>query len=235
MLTLLTFKPGLGVSSPSPFAVKADALLAMSGLPYEKEFGDVRKAPRGKFPVLGDGDTLVPDTAHIQAYLENQKGIDFDSHLTSQQLAVATAFRRLIEHHFYFINAHFRWTDHGSAIKETYFEDVPNLMRGFVFGMVRKSLFKSLHMQGLGRHSREELIEFGRQDVEAIAGQLGTSDYFLGDKPSSIDASLYGALHNLIDCELDGPIEQFCMTHQNLIDYCARFKAEILDLGETKQ
>jgi glutathione S-transferase len=108
-------------------------------------------------------------------------------------------------------------------------------MRGFVFGMVRKSLFKSLHMQGLGRHSREELIEFGRQDVEAIAGQLGSSDYFLGDKPSSIDASLYGALHNLIDCELDGPIEQFCMTHQNLIDYCARFKADILDQGETKQ
>ncbi len=84
MLTLITFKPGLGVSSPSPFAVKADALLAMSGLDYEKEFGDVRKAPRGKFPVLKDGERLIPDTGHIQAYLETEKGVDFDSHLSTE-------------------------------------------------------------------------------------------------------------------------------------------------------
>ena len=229
MLTLLTFKPGLGVSSPSPFAVKADVLLAMSGLVYEKEFGDVRKAPKGKFPVLKDGDKLIPDTGHIQAHLETEKGVNFDGHLSAKQMATATAFRRLIEHHFYFINAYFRWEDHGDAVKETYFADVPSFMRGFVFKSVHKQLTKSLHMQGLGRHSRAELIEFGRQDVEAIAAQLGSTNYFLSDKPSSIDASLYGALHNLIDCEHDGPIKDFSMNHQNLVDYCARFKTEILD------
>ena len=227
MLTLLTFKPGLGVSSPSPFAVKADALLAMSGLAYEKEFGDVRKAPKGKFPVLKDGERLVPDTGHIQVYLETEKGIDFDSHLSTEQLATATAFRRLIEHHFYFINAYFRWEDHGDSVRDTYFADVPSFTRGFVFKTVHKQLTKSLHMQGLGRHSRAELIEFGRQDVEAITAQLGSNHYFFGNKPSSIDASLYGALHNLIDCEHDGPIKDFCMNHQNLIDYCERFNSDI--------
>ena len=227
MLTLLTFKPCLGVTSPSPFAVKADALLAMSGLAYEKEFGDVRKAPKGKFPVLKDDERLIPDTSHIQAYLETEKGIDFDDHLSPEQLATATAFRRLNEHHFYFINAYFRWTDHGDSVRDTYFADVPKLMRGLIFKMVRRELFKSLHLQGLGRHTRDELIEFGRQDVEAIATHLGSNDYFFGKKPSSIDASLYGALHNLIDCEHDGPIKDFCEKHQNLVDYCTRFKAEI--------
>ncbi len=113
-------------------------------------------------------------------------------------------------------------------MRDTYFSDVPSLIRGFVFGMVRKELFKSLHLQGIGRHSRAELIEFGRQDVEAIAAQLGDTRYFFGDKPSSIDATLYGALHNLIDCEHDGPIKKFCLSHQNLVDYCVRFKTEIL-------
>ena len=227
MLTFLTFSPSMGVSSPSPFAVKADALLAMSGLEYQKEFGDVRKAPKGKFPVLSDGEKLIPDTAHIQAYLENNKGVDFDSGLSAEQRTLATAFRRLIEHHFYFINMHFRWFEHAEAVRDAYFSDVPALMRGLIFRMVQKQVKKTDHLQGLGRHNRDELISFAREDVTAIANQLGKKKYFVDDVPTSIDASLYGALHNLIDCELETPVKAECMKHDNLISYCSRFKNEV--------
>lgn len=227
MLTLITFSPNLGVSSPSPFAVKADALLAMSGLEYQKEFGDVRKAPKGKFPVLRDGEKLISDTAHIQAYLENQKGLDFDSGLSDEQRALATAFRRLVEHHLYFINVHFRWFEHADAVRDAFFSEVPSLMRGFIFRMVQKQVKKTGHLQGLGRHSRDELISFAREDIAAIAAQLGKRKYFVADVPTSIDASLYGALHNLIDCELDTPLKAECMKYDNLISYCARFKSEV--------
>lgn len=229
MLTLITFPPGLNTRSPSPFAVKADALLAMSGLPYEKEFGDIRKSPRGKFPVLKDGDTLIPDTGHIQIYLENKKGVDFDSGLSDQQKATAMAFRRMLEHHLYFINGHFRWMEHPEAVRDTYFKDVPSLMRGFIFRMVQRQVAKTSHLQGLGRHTRDELIAFGNADINALATQLGNKKFFLDNVPTSIDASFYGTLHNLIDCELDVPLKQYAMKHDNLVAYCERFKKEVFN------
>ncbi|MEE9315123.1 MAG: glutathione S-transferase family protein [Rhizobiaceae bacterium] len=226
MLKLITFASALGLRSPSPFAVKADLLLAMSGLPYERQFGDVRKAPKGKLPVLNDGGKLIPDSRHIQRYLETEKGADFDGHLSAEQMAVTMAFRRLIEEHLYFINVHFRWMEHAEVIKESFFAAAPALIRGLIFNSVQKTLKKTLELQGIGRFSREEIIEFGVEDIQAIAAQLGKSPYFMGKKISSIDASVYGVLHGLIDCDLDTPIKDECLKHDNLVDYCQRIAKE---------
>ncbi|MEM8750619.1 MAG: glutathione S-transferase family protein [Pseudomonadota bacterium] len=228
MLTLLTFPSGLGVSAYSPFAVKSEVLLVMSGIQYTKEFPMVTKMPRSKIPVLKDGERLIPDTAHIQTYLEQEQGVDFDSHLSAEQLATATAFRGMMENHLYFINAYFRWIDHPKAVHDTYFVEVPKLLRGLIFKAALKQVHKTLHLQGLGRHSRDELIAFGRKDVQALADQLGDKPYFLGDQPSSIDAMVYGTLTNMVDCELDTPTKRDCLKHENLLAYLANFKATVL-------
>ena len=227
MLTLITYEPALDVRSPSPFTVKAEALLAMSGLPYQLEYGLPRNLPRGKLPILRVGDRLIPDSAHIQTYLENECGVDFDSGLSPEKIATATAFRRLLEHHLYFINMHFRWVDHADEIRDTFFRPAPALLRGMIFRQVQKKIIKTFELQGLGRHTREELIGFIRADVEAISTQLGDKKFLLDDVPTSIDASLYGTLHNMIDNRLDTPGKREALKHQNLIDYCARFKETV--------
>ncbi|MBS0244877.1 MAG: glutathione S-transferase N-terminal domain-containing protein, partial [Proteobacteria bacterium] len=66
MITLHTFGPGLGLPDPSPFVVKADVLLKMSGLPYRKVISDSRKAPKGKLPYIDDDGTKVADTTLIR-------------------------------------------------------------------------------------------------------------------------------------------------------------------------
>ena len=223
MLTLISYEPALGVRSPSPFTVKAEALLAMSGLPYKMEYGLPRKLPRHKLPILRVGERLIPDSAHIQSYLEDECGIDFDSGLSAEKRAIATAFRRLIEHHLYFINMNFRWIDHADAIKNTFFKPAPALIRGLIFKQVQNNIIKTFDLQGLGRHTRDELIAFALNDIDAIATQLGNKKFFLDDVPTSIDASLYGVLHNLIDSELDTPVKSACLKYDNLVAYCERF------------
>jgi len=227
LLTLITFPPGIGLRCPSPFGMKAETLLAMSGLDYERHFGDLRKAPMGKLPVLKDGAKLIPDTSHIQRYLGDEKGIDFDGHLSKKERAIATAFRRLIEEHFYFINVHFRWVENAGSVRDNLFSPVPKLARGMVFKMVQKKVIKTLNLQGIGRHSRDEIINFGVENVRALADQLGDNPYFMGKKISSIDASVYGALHGLIDCDHDTPIKQECLRHKNLVKYTARMGKEL--------
>ena len=228
MLVLQTFPPVLGLRSASPFTVKAEALLAMSGLPYElQRVSDPRKAPRGKLPVLLDGDAVVPDSEHIRAHLERVHGADFDGHLDASMRATATAYRRLVEHHLYFIAGHLRWELHPDAVRESYFAEIPGPLRRVVFAIANRDVRKALHMQGLGRHECGELVAFGEQDVDALSVQLGERDFFLGDRPSSIDATVYGALHGLLDCTLDSPLKRAAEARPNLRAYVDRVTARL--------
>ena len=223
MLTLYAFKPSLGVRAPSPFVVKAMALLSMSGLQHDIDFPDVRKMPHKKMPVLKTGDRLIPDSGLIQNYLETEHGIDFDGHLSATELAVAQAFRRMIEHHFYYISAYLRWTDTPQQVRDAYFEDIPAPLRGLVFSLVKKQMLKTCYLQGVSRHSREQMIQFAKDDLDAISDFLGDKDFFFGDKPSSIDAALYGMLHNVIECDCEGPLKDHASSKPNLVAFCQRF------------
>ncbi|MDR6871877.1 hypothetical protein J2Y55_002890 [Bosea sp. BE125] len=42
MITLHSFGPGFGLPDPSPFCIKAEILLRMAGLPFERETGTMR-------------------------------------------------------------------------------------------------------------------------------------------------------------------------------------------------
>ena len=99
MLTLHTFPPALGTRSPSPFSLKVEALLTMARVPYEKTFGIPSRAPRQKFPVLQSGQQHIPDSAHIQRFLEQTYGVDFDKGLDAQSKSTALAYQHMIEDH----------------------------------------------------------------------------------------------------------------------------------------
>ncbi|MGI9409563.1 MAG: glutathione S-transferase N-terminal domain-containing protein, partial [Hyphomicrobiaceae bacterium] len=87
MLILHTFGPAFGLPDPSPFCMKAMALLRLSGLEHRCAPGDPRKAPKGKLPYLVDGDDIIPDTTFIRWHLEQKHGVTFDAHLTEEQKA----------------------------------------------------------------------------------------------------------------------------------------------------
>jgi glutathione S-transferase len=224
MLILLTFKPSLGVRSPSPFTLKADGLLAMSGLPYERKYGDVRRAPKGKYPVLVDGDRIVPDSSHIQDYLEREKGIDFDAGLNQEQRATALAIRRMLENHLYFISTYFRWIENPDVTREALFADVPGLLRRPVFSMLQGRVRKTLHLHGIGRHTPAEMLSFGKEDMAAVAALLGDKNWFFGNEPKSVDACIFGFLEGILNATIDTPLQRAGRSHANLVAFCDRFR-----------
>ena len=222
----------LGVRTASPFTAKAEAMLAMSGLDFRIErVDDPRKAPRGKLPVLLDGERVIPDSAHIQTHLERVHGVDFDGWLTPEQKAVGIAFRRLIEHHHYFIAGNMRWNMHSEAVRDNYFDTIPAPMRRVIFPFILRGVNKGYHEQGLGRHTMDEQIGFLAEDFEAISTQLGDKDFFFGDRPASIDASLFGMLHQALDCTLRTPATEEAERHANLRPYLERMKERFFGEG----
>lgn len=196
-LRLQTLPSAFGVRGASPFALKAEALLALAGLEYASEVSQPRFGPREKMPVLHHGDRVIPDTRNIQTHLENEFGVDFDGHLTSKDRARIVPLRRLAEEHLYFVQLYFRWKDYPDLLRETFFADVPWLLRGPVFRMVKKKVDAQLWGQGVGRLPRDEVIERAREDLEALRVALGERPFFFADRPGSLDATVYPLLLNL--------------------------------------
>lgn len=53
---------------------------------------------------------------------------------------------------------------------------------------------KMLHGKGMGRHSKDEVLEIAQDDLAAISAYSGEKAYFMGDTSTKIDAALFGVL-----------------------------------------
>ncbi|HVY58522.1 MAG TPA: Tom37 metaxin N-terminal-like domain-containing protein [Xanthobacteraceae bacterium] len=111
MITLYTFGPAFGLPDPSPFVLKAEILLKMSGLPYRTDDTGFSKAPKGKLPYIDDDGERIADSTFIRWHLERKHGIDFARGLTPEQNAIAWAFEKMAEDHLYWALLPARWID----------------------------------------------------------------------------------------------------------------------------
>jgi glutathione S-transferase len=174
--------------------------MEISGLPYQLNTKrDVRKAPNKKFPVLHDNGTAIPDSSKIQEHLETAHGIDFNKGLSDQDRAISHALIRMVEEHTYFAVMRDRWLDDQvwGVLKDIYFKAIPSLMRGFIAGMVRKDVRRTLQGQGMGRFTEDDMLKRVGADLEAVRLQLGDKQFLFGDGPTAADASVGPMLHAL--------------------------------------
>lgn len=228
MIKLYQFKPAFGLPNASPFCMKVETYLRMAGLAYELPRGaDLRKAPKGKLPYIEDGTHCIADSGFIIEYLKQTYGDKLDAHLTERERAQALAMRRMIEENLYWVAIHTRWIeDTGfAATRRVFFDGMPPLLKHIVPHVARRAMRRELHGHGMGRHSREEISAIGCQDVRALAHLLGEQAYFMGEKPSSLDATAYAFLANLLWVPLASPLLDEAKRHPNLEAYCQRMKA----------
>ncbi|MEO0376303.1 MAG: glutathione S-transferase C-terminal domain-containing protein, partial [Cyanobacteria bacterium P01_A01_bin.17] len=132
--------------------------------------------------------------------------------------------RRLMEEHLYWVAFYFRWTDDGSwkIVKETFFKDLPMPMKLFVPTLVRRSAMRDLYGQGVGRHSTEEVFALGCENIKAISDFLSDQPYLMGDEPTSLDATGYGMLSNIMQVSIDSRLKSYALGFENLVAYCDR-------------
>ncbi len=223
--TLLQYDSALGLRSASPFCTKVEVLLVMTGHDYETETLDnPMKMPKKKLPALRHNGQLIADSEFIKRHLERAFNVDFDEGVAPEQRAIGTAYKKLCEEHLYWIIAYSRWVEphNWPLLREAYFKTMPAMIRRPFAAMIKKDFMKSLWMQGLGRHSREELYALGAEDLASLASFLGDKPFFLGDTVSSADATVFTSLSSVLDCTLESPLKEEAQKHANLCDYTAR-------------
>lgn len=231
MPTLYGFSPGLGLVDMSPFVVKAATWCRLAGVEYELKPGDPRKAPKGKLPYLKDDDgTVVADSSAIIARL-SAKHRDLDAGLSPRDRATATAFKAMIEEHLYFTSMYLRWQDDrgwevfAPTLRERLAAGgVPGFAAGFVANQVRKQVRKTLHAQGTGRHPVEQVEDTAIAHLDAISEYLGDREYFLGDVPRTIDATVWAFLYMTHDGPFETRVKAHLKATPNLVAYVERVR-----------
>ena len=227
MITLYQFEPALGLRNASPFCLKLETYLRMVGLPYQVAANaDVRKAPKKKLPYIQDGATKIADSSFIIDYLKQTYGDPLDQHLSLPEQGTLLAFRRLMEENLYWSIIYSRWAedDNWAVIRRLYFGNLPPILNVVVPWLVRRDILRNLDGHGMGRHDGTEIYEIGQRDIKALSDFLGGKPFLMGDAPTSLDATGYGFLANLLRMQMPSVLSDYAMQFDNLRDYCDRIE-----------
>ena len=222
VITLYHSPALFGIPSLSPFGTKVETYLRMVDLPYRTRSGDPRRGPKGKIPYIELDGRTISDSSDILDALKARHPHTLDDHLTPAQRAVGLTARRALEEHLYWVVVYARWIEpSGWRYTEPYFRKIlpPVIGPLLLDKVVRRMLRRTLHGQGLGRHSREDLYRRGCEDVDAIAELLADQPFFLGERPTTVDCSVFAFTSALLMHPADNPLKQRMAGHANLVAY----------------
>jgi glutathione S-transferase len=228
MIKLYQFAPSWGMSA-SPFCLKLETYLRMTGLPYEIAIAEnPGKAPKGKLPYIEDNGKIVADSNFVIDYLKTTYGNPLDTHLSASEQAIALAIQRLIEENFYWALVYSRWQDPANweKTKAAYFSFLPPILSTFVPNIAKKKTLQALCGHGMGKHNQAEVYEIGVRDLTAIAHFLEEKPFMLGNRPTTLDASAYAFVVNILRPPIESPLKQQAQSLPNLKAYCDRMEEQ---------
>ncbi|MFK8030414.1 MAG: glutathione S-transferase family protein [Gammaproteobacteria bacterium] len=230
MLTLFQFEPKYGLPNVSPFCMKVETYLRMAKIPYAMQFiKDPRKAPKTKLPYIVDKGETIADSSFIIEYLEKAYEVQLDRDLSSHKQGIARMIAGALEERLYFALVYNRWADDTNwpTIKETWFSDLPSIVRSFAPNLIRKGVVNSLKGQGTALHDADEIYHLGCRDLQALIDILGDQKYLLGSTATSVDAIAFSFVANILYTPFPGPMKDFVKEQPVLTAYCQRMGKNI--------
>ncbi|MDF1719048.1 MAG: glutathione S-transferase family protein [Minwuia sp.] len=226
MIVLRQYATGLGLPNPSPFCMKAEILLKMSGLPFEVEtVNDPRKGPKGKLPAAGfDGGEMLGDSELILQEMARRHGFDPDARLDARQRAQSHAIARMLEERLYWAIVHGRWMHQPTydRIAKDLFGSMPPVIRSIIKVVARRRVRANLAGHGLGLHDAATIAAFGAADIAACATLLGDQEWLMGPEPTSVDATGVAFMANVLVPDIPNPLKDALKQHPNLVAYAER-------------
>ncbi|KAJ3296623.1 hypothetical protein HK104_001393 [Borealophlyctis nickersoniae] len=223
-----------GHPNASPFSLKLETYLLMAKIPYVAIRGfNLKEAPKGKYPYIEIDGKKIGDSELIIQFLKTRFPTaahpSLSGTFTPSDLAVGHAFTRMVSEHMVACMGYSRNVENVEATFKAYtgLDTLPMFAR-IMTRLVRRGTGKKLALQGIGRHSREEIYEIGCRDMKAISDFLGTNPFILGTTPSEADASVFAMLAEIMWIPVEFPMKTYAYDHlPNLDAYLHRVKRTI--------
>ena len=221
MLTLYSYPPLFGVADNNGYGLKVFAFLRLSGVPFRHEHVfDASQAPRGQLPYIVDGDDTVGDSESILAHVTKEYRLAIDAALTPAQRTTNLLVTRMLDD-LYWVMSYSRWKDarYWPAFRDALLREHPGLTAE---GLGKAQAFNAqrYYFQGIGRYDPDAAMARGLADLAAIADLVPQRGYLHGEKPTGIDAGIYGFIANIYFYDIDTPLKQFVTAHDNIVRHC---------------
>lgn len=201
--------------------------LNMLGLKFQTELRHNAEymSPSGKVPFIKVGPLIVSEFEPIIAII-NAKGHCLSSHLTDEQRAEMKAYMSLAENVFVNAVLYVLWCD-----SETY-RKVTQVRNGSPYRWPLSKLIplkkyyevkRLLQSLGWTKKSLSEVYDSVDTCCQSLSEKLGDQRFFFGEKPTELDAVVFGHLYTLITTALPADrLTEIVQSHKNLAEFCQR-------------
>ena len=226
MLTLYSYPELFGVADNNGYGLKVYAFLKLADVPFVHEhIFDASAAPRGQLPYVVDDGETIGDSEAIIAHLVRKHALTIDAKLAATQHTTNLLVTRMLDD-LYWVMSYSRWKD------ERYF---PAFRDGFMaqhsrideagVNKAREYNAQRYHFQGIGRYPPDQAYARGLADLQVLADLIPAGGYVHGEKPTSIDAGIYGFIANIHFFPIPTPLKAFVTAHPNLVRHCEAIHA----------
>ena len=121
----------------------------------------------------------------------------------------------------YWVMSYSRWKDerYWPLFRDALKREHPQLSDE---GLMKAKEFNAqrYYYAGIGRYDPDAAMARGLADLAAIADLIPARGYVHGEKPTGIDAGLYGFIANIYFYDIDTPLKQFVVAHDNIVRHC---------------
>uniref|UniRef100_A0A8D1KCN4 Metaxin n=4 Tax=Sus scrofa TaxID=9823 RepID=A0A8D1KCN4_PIG len=202
-LELSCWGGGWGLPSVHSESLVVMAYAKFSGAPLKVNVIDnTWKGSRGDVPVLTTEDNIVSQPAKILNFLRKQK-YNADYELSAKQGADTLAYIALLEEKLLPAVLHTFWVEsdnYFTVTKPWFASRIPFPLSLILPGRMSKgALNRILLTRGVPPlyHLREveaQIYRDAKECLNLLSNRLGTSQFFFGDTPSTLDAYVFGYL-----------------------------------------
>ena len=228
MLTLYSYPPLFGVADNNGYGLKVFAFLKLADVPFRHEhIFDASKAPRGQLPYIVDGHDSVGDSETILAYVTKKYGVTLDAALTLAQRTTNLLITRTLDD-LYWVMSYSRWQDerYWPHFRDALKREHPSLTDE---GLMKAKEFNAqrYYYQGIGRFEPDAAMIRGLADLAALGNLIPPQGYVHGDRPTAIDAGIYGFVANIYFYDIETPLKEFVVSHDGLAQHCRTIHAAV--------
>ncbi|KAK0426214.1 hypothetical protein QR680_009590 [Steinernema hermaphroditum] len=153
------------------------------------------KAPKGEFPVFTNGNDTITNISEFITFLRNSsQDVVLDGDISDTEMCSFDAFHSLLRKTLYPAQLQFLWVDksnYATVTHQWYSSKLPFPYN--MFYMERRRRKAQQYITSYGQ-SENQIVTDAIQMINLLSAKLGDNKYFCGDKPSSLDALIFGYL-----------------------------------------
>lgn len=224
------------IASPSPFCLKLETWLRMTGIKYENVDHKMKyRSKRGQLPFVEFNGTEIADSSAIIKQLGTHFNADIDAKLTSEQRNLTHAIITMAENHLHWINVWWRM-NHTEHVLSGYKMDLQRMLGSklplgclkIYYGYwYKRKCEKKVRGTGIGAHTAEQIIQMGMDDLRVMSDMLQDKPFYFGDEPTMLDIVVFSQVAQLVVLEKEAahPLQAWILENgKNLLTHFERMK-----------